>query len=293
MNLNALTTQAMLVQSDRWLHNPEVHAALMKYALGIALKPQLVVSYEQLSLVQASRGKVYGDISALSARIVEVDQDFDDGARCLFFGLEALIAGARDQTSSTQFTTLRDLLFPDGLSIIQRSFVDEGGAMLEIERRVTPEILRALDAIRLGDRTLGAVYRDWVAAGAMLRELTQKRAQVRASAARGGTALPAIDGRNARQQWIKTVHALLGAFELENLSDATRELLFGPLYHSVALATRGGQAEDDDSELPEVDEAPVTEAGSQDSTGTSPEPQLAPDMLASLNSVSVPATDAR
>jgi hypothetical protein len=71
-----------------------------------------------------------------------------------------------------------------------------------------------------------------------LRHLSQERAKLQVTMARGGSSSSDVDMRGARKRWIQTTHILADAGELLDLSMAERDTLYGPLQKSVAEAAR-------------------------------------------------------
>jgi hypothetical protein len=142
----------------------------------------------------------------------------DSKGRALYTGLTSLAEGADDPALARLYLDMRDLLFPEGLVIVTRSYAYEAGAIEALERRVTPELLAQLESIQIGPQTMAAWYRAWVAAGHELGRLVGQRESLLARTTRGGTGMVDVDLRAARGQWIGSVQTFLSALALMELA---------------------------------------------------------------------------
>lgn len=253
MNLKILHKRVMLGLSERWLNDPVIRAELLAHILGAALHAALQEVHDDLAEQQSVRARIEAAIAALSKLIAQLDSDHDRMARALHYFLEALAEAEKDPAAAEVYRNLKALLFPDGLSIVQSSYLEEAGAIEELQRRVTPEVLAQLERIRVGRHTLADLYRAWVDAGRQLGQQVHERARLKASIASEGTTAAKAHVVPVRQKWIRTVHMLIDAIDMLPLSQTARENILAPLEQSIADALRGkGTDETGDGDMDDV-----------------------------------------
>ena len=256
MNLKILPTNVMLAQSRRWLTEPELRDPLERHDLGAAMMREIRRAHDRLSLQSENRRKLAVALARLTKLISDCDVVHDSKGRALYTGLTSLAEGADDPELARLYLDLRDLLFPEGLLIVTRSYAYEAGAIEALERRVTPEIIAQLESIPMGKQTMADWYRAWVAAGHELGRLVGQRESLLARTTRGGTGTADVDLRAARGQWIGSVQTFLSALALMELTPELRENLLSALAAAVLQATRtreGGGDENDSDEPAEGD----------------------------------------
>jgi hypothetical protein len=270
VNLNILPTNVMLAHGEQWLGNPDLRSRIDASQLGAALVNELGRVHERLSGQVSRRRKLAIALARLTDAISVADVDHDSLARALHFALEALIAGARDAADVERYRRLQALLFPEGLSIVSRTYSYEAGAIKALQTRVSAEDVAELATITVGETTLADWYAGWIASGQTLGRHVHEREALYTSAGRGGSAVEAVDVRAARLDWVGTVHTFVGAIGLMNLDQETRERILGPLEASIdqALRSRANRASDEtpDDDLPD-DELPGDELPGDDLPG--------------------------
>ena len=239
MNLNILSINVMLAQTWRWLNTTDIRQALMVHAIGAAMLIELQKAHDHLAEHSERRRQLEATLQQLTESVTEHDAMHDRMARAIYGALDAIAQGTRDAQLAHQCIGLQQLLLPEGLGIVSRSYVYEAGAIEALQRRVTPEVLRQLAAIPVGSETLADWYRAWVEAGQSLGRQVQQRAHLLKSTGRGGTGVADIDNRAARRQWTSTVRTFLSALDLMELSQEMRELILSALEASVEAAVRG------------------------------------------------------
>lgn len=259
MNLNVLSIHVMLMHSGYWLKNDALRAQLGAHPLGAALLAEVARVHERLA-GQAERRRQAGlEVSRLTALLASLDLVHDNMARGLHGALEALIVTTTDPALVARYRRLRDLLFPEGLSIVSRSYTYEAGAITALEARMTEADLAELASIQVGPQTLADWYRAWVAAGTELGRNAHARQVLLVRNARGGSAAASVDQRSARLDWVNTVQTFLRALDLVPLAPEAREQLLSPLAASIARALRQ-RAQNPGNESP-GDELPGDELG--------------------------------
>jgi hypothetical protein len=113
------------------------------------------------------------------------------------------------------------------------SYLEAAGAAVELEQRVTPDILRTLESICAGDQCLADLYRAWVQAGKELGRCVHERARLEASLGQGGSTTANTSSRKVRSGWIRAVRLLLDALDLLGLGAAAHEALLAPLRKAI------------------------------------------------------------
>jgi hypothetical protein len=266
MNLNVLPINVLLSHTDQWLNNPELRAKISAHIVGIALLLEVERVHGRLAGQVERRRQLALALAQLTELITQLDIEHDNLARAIFLALEALIAAARDVVETTRYQRLQSLLFPEGLSIVSRSYSYEAGAMTALESRVTEADVTELAAIPVGSQSLADWYRNWVQSGKTLGRRVHERDAMNAGSARGGSATETVDIRAARLECVNTMQTFLGALHLMNLTAETRERILGPLEASIAQALRG-RADDGLPEEPPGDDVPGDEPPGDDRPG--------------------------
>jgi hypothetical protein len=279
MNLKILPINVMLAQSRRWLTEPEVRDPLEKHALGAAMLLEIRKAHDRLSLQSEHRRKLAIALARLTRLISDCDVVHDNKGRALYAGLTSLAAGADDPELARLYLEMRDLLFPEGLAIVTRSYAYEAGAIEALERRVTPELLAQLESITMGTQTLAAWYRAWVAAGHELGRLVGQRESLLARTTRGGTGMVDVDLRAARGQWISAVQTFLSALALMELAPEARENLLSALEAAILQATRSREGGNDE---PGADDPAAGDPGSDEPDAGDGDLPQADDIIVAL-----------
>ncbi|HWN69766.1 MAG TPA: hypothetical protein VNM90_19120 [Haliangium sp.] len=265
MNLKILPTNVMLAQSRRWLTEPELRDLIQKEALGAAMLLEVGKAHDRLSLQSERRRKLAIALARLTKLIGDCDVVYDSKGRAIYNGLTSLAEGTDDPELARLYLDLRDLLFPEGLVIVTRSYSYEAGAIEALERRVTSEVLAQLESIRMGTQTMAEWYRAWVAAGHELGRLVGQRASALARTTRGGTGVVDVDLRAARGHWISTVQTFLSSLVLMDLALEERENLLSALSAVVLQATRSREGDEESgSDDPDSDDPGSDDPGSDD-----------------------------
>lgn len=277
MNLNVLPINVLLWHTDQWLNNPELRAKIGAHIVGIALLLEIERVHGRLAGQVERRRQLAIALAQLTELITRLDIDHDNLARAIHLALDALIAAARDAAEAARYQRLQALLFPDGLSIVSRSYSYQAGAITALESRVTEADVTELAAIPVGSQTLANWYHNWVQSGKTLGQRVHERDAIYAGSTRGGSATETVDIRAARLECVNTMQTFLGALHLMSLGQDTHERIMGPLEASIAQAQRGraedGLPEEPGDELP-GNELPGNELPGNELTAQAP---AAPD----------------
>jgi hypothetical protein len=273
MKFNILPTYVMLSHTGQWLENDELRAQLIAHPIGAALMAEVERIHTRLAGQAERRRQLDVLLAQLGALLSALDLTHDSMARAIHGMLEALLAAARDATAAGFYLRLRDLLFPEGLSIVSRTYSYEAGAIKALEARVTADDIAAMATIRVGTgaETLADWYRAWIESGKGLGKHVHERDVLLARTVRGGSAADTVDLRAVRLDWINIVRTFLSSLDIMRVSLEVRERLLSPLEASIeqVLRTRAGK------ELPEETpggEEPEAQPGDEIGTGIEPAP---------------------
>jgi hypothetical protein len=279
LNTKVLQTRSMLNLSAVWLEDESMVAELGEHPLGAASCDHLRMAHEDLASQYSLKNLLTAELERLTEVLQVKDFHHDRKARALSGHLEALASGTDDAELASFYNEVRELLFPYGLRVVQFSYTEEAGALREIERAVTPELLRRLKGVRVGDATLADLYNDWVEVGKELGQLAQERARQQASLTRQGTAPAEVNSSHVRSGWIRAVRLLADALAVLPVSDEVREKFFAPLEACIAEALKRRQARAAGNAEPgaEPDTEPDTDTGTEPDTDTGAEPGLNAD----------------
>jgi hypothetical protein len=244
MNLNILTNYGMVAITGEWTENPRLVAEVTRHPLGASVWAEVQAAHTLVEEHGQQRSAVEKILARLSELSSTLDDTHDRKARALRNLLLALADATDDAERAKLFLDLDRLLFPHQLRIVHMSYVEESGAARDIEKRVTPEILRILESVRVDGQSLADVYRAWIEAGEQLGHHVQERARVEASLGLDGRATPRTSVRKVRAAWIRAVHLLLDVQDLLGISAKAREILLAPLQDGIndALVRRRARA---------------------------------------------------
>lgn len=245
MNLRILSIETMIVLAKFWLTHPLAVAILAGHQVGVAISTQLQVVYDMLLALNKRRNEARRGIAELTYAMVALDKRHDDTARALYHHLLALRAATLDVDQESFFTYLLGLCFPDGLAIINRSYLDESGFVEALAEQMAPALRAQMAAIQVGVYNLDELCQAWIAAGQELGEKSLERERLAITHAANGASDDAIRAGSIRSHWIQTVQGLDTASKIMGLSHGERETLFAPLYRSIAaVEKRAGQDDD-------------------------------------------------
>lgn len=277
MNLNILPINVMLAHSKQWLTDPAMRDPVAGHALGLAVLAEVKKAHDRLSMQAERRRLLEVMLADLTERIGAADLRHDRKARAIHAALQALVDGTDDPALRQLYLSSLQLLFPEGLAIVNRSYSYQAGAVEALERRMTPERLAELGNIPVGTETLADWYHAWIAAGNELGKLVTEREVVFKRTGRGGSGAVDVDLRAARLQWVNTIQTYLDALELMDLGQSDRETLLSPLEAAVAYALRNREPGAPGDEPPAGAEPPAgTEPPASAEPGTPAAPGAEP-----------------
>jgi hypothetical protein len=242
MSLSRLRATEMLVLARSWL-DPESRAgkAIAKEPVLAAAVRRLAQTCDELNAATQPRDEKLR-IAEISNEQKRVDARHDDILRGIhgLLGSSALLLGG---DAAQELIEIRNALLPGGLESVNASYIGEAGAADLLSRGLTPAVKAQLEGIRVGpvgrQKALRDFIEEWISLAKRLGKLEDEKARLGASAAEAPSAASASKARN---EWVRTVNAMLAAAELIDLDAETDALLFGPLRAAAKLAGRRGSS---------------------------------------------------
>lgn len=229
--------------------------------MAAATLPKLQEAHDGLFILIEKAPAVPPEVLQLQAQQKVADTRHDDLAAGAHGLLGALARRASVPEERQRYLKLQKLLFPNGLSIILKSYSEEAGAATLLARRLTDPVKQQLQDIRLpaepgqAGRALLDDVLELIEAAKTLSALETQKEQLIAAA---GTlaALTTADERRAKNQWIKALRGLEAMLDLGGASEEAREKILGPVYKAAAkAATPEEERPDGELEAVSIDEA--------------------------------------
>jgi len=186
--------------------------------------PKLTSAHNGLS--DAEQPSKIPRIEEIVAEEAKLDVRHDAIIRCGwgFLTVQAELIGGDEGTA---LLALRDVIFPEGLSMQLKSYRAEAGQASQMALRMTPAVRAETDGILVGKgpsaKKLTAYIDELLDLGKQLGALEDERGKLEDEDGTGGVRL------KARNQWIRVVNALVANAALADLDAETDNLLFGAL----------------------------------------------------------------
>jgi hypothetical protein len=150
----------------------------------------------------------------------QLDGRFDDLARGIHSLPLALAYLVKSQPLAQQLRDLQQVLTPDGLALVQKSYREEAGQAALLESRLTGDHVSLMKTIQTPEGTLEDAVLEFISTGKQLGALEDSRAAVQKT---GPTPADAVKARN---RWIRTINAMLSLIELlDEPSEAVRAIV--------------------------------------------------------------------
>jgi hypothetical protein len=132
----------------------------------------------------------------------------------------ALAYLVKSQPLAQQLRDLQQVLTPDGLALVQKSYREEAGQAALLESRLTGDHVSLMKTIQTPEGTLEDAVLEFISTGKQLGALEDSRAAVQKT---GPTPADAVKARN---RWIRTINAMLSLIELlDEPSEAVRAIV--------------------------------------------------------------------
>jgi hypothetical protein len=193
-------------------------AAIEKTPLLAPQLPQLQKAHTGIAAVRGREDPKQQSIVQLE---LEVDHRHDTLVSGIYGSLSMLsvLSPAKEELLS-----LRDLLFPDGLSHTKRSYRGEAGHAALVAAHLDAAVTARLKAVNLHDQNLFDLVQQWLAAAKQLGDLEEQKARLAET-----PPTLASEVQAARMTWVRTVNLFVANAQAAELDPDTDKLLFAPL----------------------------------------------------------------
>lgn len=257
MSYRNLTTNTMVAITGVWVDPSRDRPTIEAYPeLGGSLT-MVERAHDEVIETQQADGVSREMIDNLTEAIFEVDARHDRKARACYKLVEGLAERADDPDEQAYWRAVGEALFPDGLSVVNATYLDQAGGVDKVRSRIDAAMRAKLDATDIDGESLGETVDDWLEAGAELGELFTRRARLEAED--DGARVTAGDVRDARFFWIRAVKNFVGMLEMLDVDQKTRDQLLTPLREAKEAAGKQ-EGDTDDAEVPaEPSDEDVTE----------------------------------
>lgn len=228
------------------------------------LHPLLTTAHNAVLAAQPADTAPAPEMQAILSEETAVDMRHDRLARASSLSLETerehcLASAEPDEARAAMCDRVQGQLFPEGLAFINTSFSAEAGNAARVEKLLQdqPQIGKFLQTIQVQGKKPGALpgttvpktlldtVSEWIAAGAELKKLEEKREDL---VAKQGTP-PTIQA--ARAQWTKVVSAVLANLDLSTAPAEAIEAVRGPILAASDRAEKRYAAEGSAKKAPQ------------------------------------------
>ena len=227
--------------------------------------PEVVEAYEAVRAVQPVDTSRSPALLKLEQKGALVDNRHDHLGRALSFGIMAdraqcLAAEVPDVERAALCEKVHGKIFPDGLQILNTSWLSESGNTARVEKLMEdePEIGTLLKSIPLRDKkTLLDTAKAWIVIGRELGELDDERDEEIAKQAAPATKASILA---ARGQWFRVVSVVLNSLELSKAPPEAIEAIRGPILRASDRAGKRYEAGQPDAPAIEPGDAEAEDA---------------------------------
>lgn len=230
---------------DNFLSIPEI----------AALHPQLTDAHKAILAVQPADKSMPPALRALLKEGEVADMRHDHLARAVSLGLEmerelSLGADPPDAARAATCDQVRGKLFPEGLAVLNVSWLAEAGNAARLEELLEqePEVRQLLKSVvvRAPKTTLLEVVERWIAAGRELDKIEHERGELRSKQA-APTDKATIQA--ARSRWIRIVSTILSNLDVSQAPPSLVEAVRDPLLRAAERAGKRYAGGEPDAEV--------------------------------------------
>jgi hypothetical protein len=232
----------------------EVHALILGIPQAAGVLPALQSAHTGLLQLE------HPTESAIARRIsedeVNVDASHDALARGFDSGMTAAMSLTKDPDLRAQIARVHDLLLPDGVAMVNNTYLDESGAAQARKAKMTADVKALLKKVPTPESNMLKVVEEWNDAGEALGELEARKQQ---ELDRLTTGPSRTDNVLARNKWIRATNALASMIELAEAPEDVAQKILGQLRAVELKAARRGVRKQDVSPAdpkPPVDPKP-------------------------------------
>lgn len=221
MTLRFLTSGEMITVSDRML-NPKqrCNQLLVQVAPAVPLLPRLKTVHQFLLSMQPQNKSAAA--AAQVQLLLGLDGDHDTCVRGLIAFTQALQHQTSDPAEKEAWASLQQTLFPDGASLVLRSYADEAGQAKLAAARLSDADKKRCKATLIQTPTGKETLMAWVERYFTCAEKLGEAASATLVPEEGPSR---ADSLRLRNQWIRTVSAILAVLDLPTDTPAEAELV--------------------------------------------------------------------
>jgi hypothetical protein len=216
--------------------------------------------------IKAAHAAIMAVVPKHEPRLAEISQlaaEQDSVHDLLARGIYGFLSEAAQLVDNGEdLVELRDELMPQGLAqTIQSTYRGQAGQAKLLRERLNPAAKNKLQALVLPDGSnLVDRVQAWLAAADRLGKLEEERARIESDNPPFGTRTVI-----ARNQWVRTVNALLAVAALAEIDEDTDRIVFGPLRDAEAKSdARAARRSAEATPVPAPAPAPASGAPSDD-----------------------------
>lgn len=234
MALLDLPTGAMMAIGGAWLDAERERPLIECLFLAGPLLGKINDAHSGLVQFQNAGKQELPEVRALITKTTELDADHDRLAR----GIHSIVSGLVELSSpdaAESYGALRHALFPNGLAIVQQSYLVQAGDADLREGRLSADDRRLLETTQVstkeGSKSLRTVVDEWNRTARALGEAESKKAQLKRESVNESSRGP------ARKAWARIVSHFIATLDHEEgLSPKDRARILEPLESALAKA---------------------------------------------------------
>ena len=236
MSYKSFDAPTMLAISGPWVDAMKDRPLLEGCPVTAGIVSVIADSHNEVMRMMVASDNIDEELKSLTGQTQALDGVHDDKFRSLH-GLFTAMAAVSEEPRRSQLEAARDLLMPDGLMGVQRSFLAESANVEVAVQRLTPEIETLLQDVAIGEKTMHDLFNEWVESGRELGAMERKRAQFAEESS--ANRVTAKDLQQARYRWIRTVNALTSLLELDyNFPEEMHTRILQPLRAAESKQSR-------------------------------------------------------
>jgi hypothetical protein len=232
MDLKHLTAEEMVAISTAWVEEATAeHQHLMAIPELRVMMPYLQDAHERLLHNCPPAPQRLQD---LAQEADQVDLRHDVLVRGVYSALTSVALLTLDPERANQILRLQALLFPEGLSLIQKPYREEAQAARQAQARLTATQHELLEQLPAPGGTMKQAVEQWFDLARQLGDIEQESAQE----ANKQAIAAAAELIKARNKWIHAINALLATIPLLDLSGTSNVLTTIPsrVHHAAQQA---------------------------------------------------------
>ena len=228
MTLGNLTVETQVGVSTGWVEADKDRSCFEGEPALAALLPEIDAAHGDLIVIQIKSSANSEEIKRLTDLVQRLDARHDNKGKGVhgMFGAVALLAESAEEAD--HYLETRDMLMPNGLRFVQRSYLDEAGGVALAEGRITDSVRRTLRSIPTPHGNLMDEVNEWIRAGRDLGDAERRRVQL--AETRDEETVSGKEVNAARRRWNDVAEAVVKIVDLLNhLDEETRNRILQPL----------------------------------------------------------------